>query len=81
MIVAKLTIALQRYDLRISFFMGAVGRPWGLGWTLKAVEVGIVPLRRGGIDQLARYIQDSEVDKSETSVSLYLQAEIEALPP
>jgi len=78
--LTELTIALERYDRHIPFFMGTVSPPVGSGWTLKALEVGMAPPRRDGIDRHARYMRDNEFDICEMSVSSYLTAKSRGAP-
>lgn len=73
----ELTIALERYDRHVPFFMGMVPQPEGV--TLKALEVGMAPPRRDGIDRHRRFMQDEEFDICEMSVSSYLTAKSRGL--
>lgn len=69
-----LSIALERYDRHVPFFMDMVAPPDGVGWSLNALEVGMAPPRRDGIDRHARFMRDKEFDICEMSVSSYLTA-------
>lgn len=73
----ELTIALERYDRHVPFFMGMVPQPEGV--ELKALEVGMAPPRRDGIDRHRRYMKDDEFDICEMSVSSYLTAKSRGL--
>lgn len=73
----ELTIALERYDRHVPFFMGMVENPDGI--ELKALEVGMAPPRRNGIDRHRRFMQDQEFDICEMSVSSYLTAKSRGL--
>ena len=73
----ELTIALERYDRHVPFFMGMVPQPEGV--TLKSLEVGMAPPRRDGIDRHRRFMQDEEFDICEMSVSSYLTAKSRGL--
>ena len=73
----ELTIALERYDRHVPFFMGMVDNPEGI--ELKALEVGMAPPRRNGIDRHRRFMQDEEFDICEMSVSSYLTAKSRGL--
>ena len=55
-----LTIALERYDRHVPFFMGTVALPDGL--QLRPLEVGMAPPRRDGIDRHRRFLQNREFD-------------------
>ena len=68
----ELTIALERYDRHVPFFMGMVQMPEGI--ELKTLEVGMAPPRRDGIDRHRRIMQEHEFDICEMSVSSYLTA-------
>jgi 4,5-dihydroxyphthalate decarboxylase len=76
----QLTIALERYDRHIPFFMDMVHPPKNTRWRLKALEVGMAPPRRDGIDRHARYMRDNEFDICEMSVSSYLTAKSMGAP-
>jgi len=73
----ELTIALERYDRHVPFFMGMVTQPNGI--LLKALEVGMAPPRRDGIDRHARFMKGEEFDICEMSVSSYLTAKSRGL--
>jgi 4,5-dihydroxyphthalate decarboxylase len=75
---AELTIALERYDRHVPFFMGMVQPPPGIA--LKALEVGMVAPRRDGIDRHRRFLHKGEFDACEMSVSSYLTAKSRGLP-
>jgi 4,5-dihydroxyphthalate decarboxylase len=65
-----LSIALERYDRHVPFFMGSVRPPDGL--TLRPYEVGMAPPRRDGIDRHRRFLEDGEFDIAETSLSSHI---------
>ena len=46
--MTELSFALERYDRHIPFFMGLVETP--PNFDLRALEVGMVPPRRDGVD-------------------------------
>ena len=68
----SLTIALERYDRHIPFFMGLVEPPAGIA--LQALEVGMVPPRRDGVDRHRRALVDLEFDIAEVSLASYIMA-------
>jgi len=72
-----LTIALERYDRHVPFFMNMVTPPDGI--TLNALEVGMAPPRRDGIDRHRRFMKGEEFDICEMSVSSYLTAKSRGL--
>jgi 4,5-dihydroxyphthalate decarboxylase len=74
----ELTIALERYDRHVPFFMGTVSPPAGI--TLKPLEVGMAPPRRDGIDRHRRMFQDNEFDICEQSFSSYIIATSRGAP-
>ena len=51
-----LSIALERYDRHVPFFMGSVPAPDGL--VLRPYEVGMAPPRRDGINRHRRFLED-----------------------
>lgn len=74
----EVTIALERYDRHVPFFMGLVTPPDGIA--LKALEVGMAPPRRDGIDRHRRMFQDNEFDICELSFSSYIIATSRGAP-
>lgn len=68
----NLTIALERYDRHVPFFMGLVEPRQGL--SLTPFEVGMAPKRRDGNDRHRRFLQDKEFDLAETSFSSHIIA-------
>ena len=74
----ELSIALERYDRHVPFFMGTVAQPEGV--TLKPLEVGMAPPRRDGIDRHRRMFQDNEFDICEQSFSSYIIATSRGAP-
>ena len=73
-----LTIALERYDRHIPFFMGLVEPPEGI--TLAPLEVGMVPPRRDGVDRHRRALVDLEFDIAEVSLASYIMARQRGVP-
>lgn len=73
-----LSIALERYDRHVPFFMGAVTPPDGL--TLRPLEVGMAPPRRDGVDRHRRFLEDGEFDICETSLSSHIIATSRGAP-
>ena len=74
----SLSIALDRYDRHIPFFMGLVEPP--AGCTLEALEVGMVPPRRDGVDRHRRMLVDREFDIAEVSLASYILAKQKGAP-
>jgi 4,5-dihydroxyphthalate decarboxylase len=69
----RLSIALERYDRHVPFFMNLVPLPEGLA--LQPFEVGMVPPpRRHGLERHARMLHAREFDIAETSLCSYLIA-------
>jgi 4,5-dihydroxyphthalate decarboxylase len=73
-----LSIALERYDRHVPFFMGSVPAPEGL--TLRPFEVGMAPPRRDGVDRHRRFLEDGEFDICETSLSSHIIATSRGAP-
>ena len=76
----ELSIALERYDRHVPFFMDMVATPPDADFTLRALEVGMAPPRRDGIDRHARFMKGDEFDICEMSVSSYLTAKSRGAP-
>jgi 4,5-dihydroxyphthalate decarboxylase len=74
----ELTMALERYDRHVPFFMDMVAYPDGI--KIKSLEVGMAPPRREGIDRHRRFYEDEEFDICEMSVSSYLTSKAQGLP-
>jgi 4,5-dihydroxyphthalate decarboxylase len=74
----ELSIALERYDRHVPFFMGSVPAPDGL--VLKPYEVGMAPPRRDGIDRHRRFLEGKEFDIAETSLSSHVIATSRGAP-
>ena len=72
MTTLDLSIALERYDRHVPFFMNLVEPPEGL--TLRPFEVGMAPPRRDGVDRHRRFLEDREFDIAETSLSSHVIA-------
>ena len=67
----KLTIALERLDRHVPFFMDAVSLPEGV--ELRALEVGLGDaVHRDGTDRHGRMFRDREFDICEQSLSSYI---------
>ena len=60
---SELIIALDRYDRHIPFFLGLVDSP--PEFSLRALEVGMVPPRRVGVDRHKRMKVVREFDFAE----------------
>ncbi len=67
-----LTIALDRYDRHVPFFMGSVEPP--RGYALKPLEVGMFPPRRDGVKRHRRMLVEHEFDIAEVSLCSYIIA-------
>lgn len=78
MLARELTIALDRYDRHIPFFMGLVKTP--ASFDLVPLEVGMVPPRRDGVDRHKRMLVDQEFDIAEVSLSSYILAKRAGAP-
>ena len=74
----SITIALDRYDRHVPLFMGAVQAPEGLSY--RALEVGMVPPRRDGVDRHRRMLRDLEFDAAEVSLASYIMAKVRGAP-
>ena len=70
----KLTIALERHDRHIPFFMDAVQPPEGYEIVPLEIGVGELPGRRDGRDRHGRMFRDGEFDICEQSLSSYIIA-------
>ena len=77
---SELTIALERYDRHVPFFMNMVAAPADADFSLRALEVGMAPPRRDGIERHARFMKGEEFDICEMSVSSYLTARSRGAP-
>lgn len=78
MATRTLTIALERYDRHIPFLLGLVEPPAGI--EIKALEVGMVPPRRDGVDRHRRMLVDQEFDIAEVSLCSYIMARQRGVP-
>ncbi len=74
----RLSIALERYDRHVPFFMGLVATPPDI--ELEALEVGMVPPRRDGVDRHRRMLADCEFDIAEVSLASYIMARRRGVP-
>lgn len=68
----EISLALERYDRHVPFLLGLVDAPPGLAY--RALEVGMVPPRRDGIDRHGRMLRDFEFDAAEVSLASYIMA-------
>lgn len=75
---APLTLALDRYDRHVPLFLGDVPGPAGLRY--QALEVGMVPPRRHGIDRHGRMLRGLEFDAAEVSLCSYIIARQRGAP-
>ncbi|MBM3488206.1 MAG: taurine ABC transporter substrate-binding protein [Alphaproteobacteria bacterium] len=66
-----ITMALELYDRHMPFFLGTVAPPPGIHVT--ALEVGMAPPRRHGIDRHGRMLK-GEFDVAEMSLASYIVA-------
>ena len=75
-----LTIALDRLDRHIPFFMGAVTPPDG--FEIKALEVGLAEAKpyRDGMDRHGRMFREKAFDICEQSLSSYIIAKSRGAP-
>jgi 4,5-dihydroxyphthalate decarboxylase len=73
-----LTLALDRYDRHVPLFMNLVEPAPGLRY--RALEVGMVPPRRDGIDRHRRMLRDLEFDAAEVSLASYIMARQRGAP-
>jgi len=76
--MTEITIALDRYDRHMPLFLNAVEPPRGLRY--RALEVGMVPPRRDGIDRHGRMLKGLEFDAAEVSLASYIMAKQRGLP-
>ena len=76
--MTEITIALDRYDRHVPLFLNAVEPPPGLRY--RALEVGMVPPRRDGIDRHGRMLKGLEFDAAEVSLASYIMAKQRGLP-
>jgi 4,5-dihydroxyphthalate decarboxylase len=73
-----ITLALDRYDRHVPLFMGLVPPPAGLRY--HALEVGMVPPRRDGVDRHRRMLRELEFDAAEVSLASYIMARQRGAP-
>jgi 4,5-dihydroxyphthalate decarboxylase len=73
-----LTIALDRYDRHVPFFMGLVPRDAPVD--VVPLEVGMVSGRRDGANRHGRMLHDREFDVCEVSLSSYIIAKSRGAP-
>ncbi len=69
-----LTIALERLDRHVPFFMGTVTPPEGVEFRALEVGVGFDPGRRDGIDRHGRMFRDREFDICEQSLASFIMS-------
>lgn len=68
----RVTLALDRYDRHVPFFLGGLNVPSSID--LVPLEVGMAPPRRHGIDRHGRMLRDREFDAAEVSLCSYIIA-------
>ena len=68
------TMALERHDRHVPFFMGAVKAPDGVEIKPLEIGVGVQAGRRDGQDRHGRMFRDREFDICEQSLSSYVMA-------
>ncbi|MCK9988537.1 MAG: 4,5-dihydroxyphthalate decarboxylase [Azoarcus sp.] len=78
MILPQLTLALDRYDRHLPYFLGLVPPP--SGFRVRVLEVGMVPPRRDGVQRHRRMLHDEEFDVAETSLASYIMARAAGAP-
>jgi 4,5-dihydroxyphthalate decarboxylase len=69
-----LTIALERLDRHVPFFIGTVTPPPGVTFRALEVGVGFDPGRRDGIDRHGRMFRDREFDICEQSLASFIMS-------
>ena len=74
----RVTLALERYDRHVPFFLGQLSAPLHIG--LIPLEVGIGTLRRDGADRHGRMLRDQEFDAAEVSLASYIIAKARGAP-
>ncbi len=74
----RVTLALDRYDRHVPFFLDALDVPAAI--ELVPLEVGMVPPRRHGVDRHGRMLRDREFDAAEVSLASYLIAKSRGAP-
>lgn len=74
------TLALERHDRHMPFFMGAVTLPEGVEIVPLEIGVGIQAGRRDGRDRHGRMFRDREFDICEQSLSSYIMAKARGAP-
>jgi 4,5-dihydroxyphthalate decarboxylase len=74
----SITMALELYDRHMPFFLGTVAPPEGV--EVRALEVGMVPPRRHGIDRHGRMLRGEEFDVAEVSLASYIIAKAQGRP-
>ena len=80
MSTTSVSIALERYDRHIPFFMGTVALPENLELVPLEVAVGPMPGRRDGMDRHGRMFNDQAFDICEQSLASYIMAKSRGLP-
>lgn len=74
----RVTLALDRYDRHVPFFLNQLNVPANID--LVPLEVGMVPPRRHGVDRHGRMLRDREFDAAETSLASYIIAKSGGAP-
>ena len=74
----RVTLALERYDRHLPFFLKEVAVPDDI--ELEPLEVGMFPPRRDGVDRHGRMIHRGEFEAAELSLSSYIVARSRGAP-
>jgi len=74
----SITLALELYDRHMPFFLGTVASPADV--EVCALEVGMVPPRRHGIDRHGRMLREAAFDAAELSLASYIIARAQGKP-
>lgn len=74
----RVTLALERYDRHVPFFLGQLSVPPHIDLT--PLEVGTGSSRRDGANRHGRMLQDQEFDAAEVSLASYIIAKARGAP-
>lgn len=74
----RITLALERYDRHVPLLLDLVPPPAGL--KVRALEVGMIPPRRDGVDRHGRMLRGLEFDAAEVSLASYIMAKARGVP-